>query len=176
MSAALERSTASVSTSGDDARPAGWARLFAPTAIAPLVYFRLAFGLIMLWEIWRYFDHGWIARYYVEPTYFFGYAGFEWLKPLPGFWMVVFFCILALLALFVMAGLFYRWSAALFFLGFTYWFLLDQTHYLNHFYLISLISFLMIFVPAHRALSLDGLRRPGLQASAVPAWTIGLLR
>jgi hypothetical protein len=27
--------------------------------------------------------------------------------------------------------------------------------YLNHFYLMALISFLMIFVPAHRAFSVD---------------------
>jgi hypothetical protein len=34
-------------------------------------------------------------------------------------------------------------------------FFLDQMLYLNHFYLMALISFLMIFVPAHRAFSVD---------------------
>jgi len=41
-------------------------RLFAPINISPLVYFRMAFGAIMLWEVWRYFDYGWIERYYIR--------------------------------------------------------------------------------------------------------------
>ncbi len=38
--------------------------LFAPIDILSLVYFRIAFGAIMLWEVYRYFDHGWIPRYW----------------------------------------------------------------------------------------------------------------
>lgn len=79
---------------------------------------------------------------------------------LAGGWMYVHFLALGILAVFVALGLWYRTSAALFFLGFTYVFLLDHTNYLNHFYLISLVSFAMIWVPAHRAASLDSLRRP----------------
>ena len=75
-----------------------------------------------------------------------------------------------------MLGLAYRVSATLFFLGFTYAFLLEQARYLNHFYLICLISFLMIFLPAHRAASLDALWRPSIRSDTAPAWTIWLLR
>jgi len=32
----------------------------APVQIVPLVFLRIAFGAVMLWEIWRYFDQGWI--------------------------------------------------------------------------------------------------------------------
>ena len=43
-------------------------RLQEPVDIAPLVYFRLLFGAIMLWEVYRYFSKGWIARYFIKPT------------------------------------------------------------------------------------------------------------
>jgi hypothetical protein len=153
-----------------------WSRLFAPTAIAPLIYFRIGFGAIMMWEVWRYFNNGWIFRYYVEPTFFFTYLGFDWIHPLPGDLMYDFFRIMGLLAGFVMVGAFYRVSATLFFLGFTYWFLLDQSNYLNHFYLISLISFLMIFLPANRALSVDALLRRSIRSGDAPNWSLWLMR
>ena len=38
----------------------------------------------MLWEVYRYFTYGWIARYYVEPVVNFTYYGFSWVKPWPG--------------------------------------------------------------------------------------------
>ena len=66
--------------------------------------------------------------------------------------------------------------ATLFFLLFTYFFLVDKALYLNHFYLGCLLSFLMIFVPAHRSYSLDAWRKPSWRTSAIPAWPIWLLR
>jgi hypothetical protein len=90
--------------------------------------------------------------------------------------MYAHFILTGVLALCVMAGLWYRVTSILFFLSFTYVFLLDMTQYLNHFYLISLISFLMIFIPAHHMLSIDAYRKPKLRAVTTPAWTLWLLR
>jgi len=151
-------------------------RLFAPIDIASLVFFRIAFGAIMLWEVMRYFVNGWIRSFYIEPTFHFKYWGFGWVQPLPGDLMYLLFYLLGVLAICIMVGLSYRISAALFFVGFTYVFLLDQARYLNHFYLVSLISFLMIFIPAHRAFSFDVWRRPERQSETAPAWTLRLLR
>ena len=78
---------------------------------------------------------------------------------------------LGLLAVFICLGLFYRYSMALFFLGYTYCFLLEQARYQNHYYLICLVSFLMIFVPANAAFSLDvklGLRERQHRVAAWP--------
>jgi hypothetical protein len=142
------------------------AALFAPMPIAPLVYFRIAFGALMLIEVWRYFDHNWIWRYYIQPQVFFTYYGFDWVRPWPGDLMYTHFHVMGVLAFCIMIGLAYRLVMPLFFLAFTYIFLLDQTNYLNHFYLISLISFLMIFIPAHRALSVDALLHTSLHPPA----------
>jgi vitamin K-dependent gamma-carboxylase-like protein len=151
-------------------------RLFAPVDIASLVCFRIAFGALMAWEVTRYFSRGWIRSYFVWPAFHFKYYGFGWVEPWPGPGMELHFAALGALALCLMFGLFYRLAAALFFLGFGYVFLLDQTYYLNHFYLIVLLSLILVFVPAHRALSLDAWRRPGLRAATAPAWALWLLR
>jgi vitamin K-dependent gamma-carboxylase len=150
--------------------------LFAPVDIASVVFLRVAFGAVMLWEVYRYFAYGRIFRYYIEPAVHFTYYGFGWVRPWPGDGMYWHFYALGALAACILAGFCYRAAAALFFLGFTYVFLLDQTEYLNHFYLISLMSFLLILVPADRALSLDAWLRPGLRSDWAPAWALWLLR
>ena len=151
------------------------ATLFRPVDIASLVFFRVAFGLVMLWEVYRYFDHGWISRYWIEPAWNFPYDFFEWVRPWPGDGMYVHFYVMGALALCITVGFLYRLSAALFFLAFAYMFLLEQARYLNHFYLVALVSFLMIFVPAHRAWSVDAWLRPRLRSHTIPAWPVVLL-
>jgi hypothetical protein len=130
----------------------------------------------MLWEVWRYFDHDWIRRYYLDPTFHFTYYGFEWVHPLSGNGLYLLFGALGVLAICILVGLFYRLSAALFFVGLAYVFLLEQARYLNHFYLLILISFLLIFVPANRALSVDSLLRPSIRSQTAPTWSLWLLR
>jgi vitamin K-dependent gamma-carboxylase len=150
--------------------------LFAPIPIAPLVFFRVAFGGLMLWEVWRYFEYERITRYYVEPTFLFSFWGFDWLQALPGDGMVMLFYGLGLLSILIILGAAYRLVMVLFWIAFTYVFLLDMAQYLNHFYLISLFSFLMIFIPAHRAASVDAWLRPTIRAHLVPQWSLWILR
>ena len=150
--------------------------LFAPVDIASLVYFRIVFGILMLCEVIRYFANGWIRRYYIEPSFHFTYYGFDWVRPWTGDGMYIHFCVLGTLAICITVGLFYRVSTMLFFLAFTYVFLLDQTQYLNHFYLISLISLLLVFIPADRAFSLDAALRPKIRSEETPTWSLWLLR
>ncbi len=183
-----ESLSAEVSTTGDS----GWvvdssdvkanslqrlcAALFEPVDISFLVFFRILFGGILLWEVYRYFTHGWIARYFVEPAVNFTYYGFSWVKPWPGRGMYIHFFVLGLAAACVMVGFLYRLAAPVLFLAFTYVFLLDQTRYMNHFYLVCLISFLMCFLPAERGFSIDALLRRKIRSDVVPAWTLWLLR
>ena len=163
-----------------DQTPSLWARLvrwlFQPVDLGLIVFFRVAFGVIMMWEVWRYFSYGWIARYFVEPTFHFTFYGFDWVRPWPGNGMYWHFGAMGLLAGCIALGLFYRVATTLFFLAFTYVFLLDQAKYLNHFYLICWVSLLMVFIPAHRAFSLDALRKPSLYSTTAPRWTLWLLR
>jgi hypothetical protein len=152
------------------------AALFEPVDISFLVFFRILFGGIMMWEVYRYFTYDWIARYYVEPAVKFTYYGFSWVKPWAGRGMYIHFFVLGVAAACVMMGFVYRIAAPVFFLAFTYIFLLDQTRYLNHLYLVCLIGFLLCFLPAERAFSVDALLRRKIRSDVVPAWTLWLLR
>ena len=153
-----------------------WPRLLEPVDIASLVFFRIAFGLLLFVEIWRYFQFGWIKRFYIDPAFHFTYYGFGWVQPWPGRGMYYLFAILGASALCILLGFKYRLAAATFFCCFTYVFLLDQARYLNHFYLICVISFLLIFVPAHRAFSVDALLSKSPPSKTVPRWALWILR
>ncbi|MBT4865483.1 MAG: HTTM domain-containing protein, partial [Planctomycetaceae bacterium] len=159
------------------APPSGVLRqLFEPVAIDFLVYFRMAFGAIMLWEMVRYIEAGWVQRNFIDPPIHFTFYGFSWARPWPGDGMHWHFYAMALLAACITTGLCYRLAALLFFLGFTHIFLIDQAFYLNHFYMVCLVSFSMIFLPAHRAFSFDVKLRPALRSGVTPAWTLWVLR
>jgi vitamin K-dependent gamma-carboxylase len=152
-----------------------WHRFFSPVDGSSLAVFRIIFGAIMLVEVCRYFSHQWIRSYYIEPIFHFTYYGSGWVILWPGDGMYWHFVLIGIASVGVMLGAWYRFSAALLFVSFTYIFLLDQAYYLNHFYMICLLSLLMIFIPAHRLLSIDAWRKPAMQSDDVPAWARWLL-
>lgn len=149
---------------------------FAPIDIAWLVVFRIVFGLALLREIGGAIAGGRVTRNFIEPDFYFTYQGFTWLEPLPAAGMYFLHWGLCICAMFIVLGLFYRMSLLLFLIGFGYIFLLDQTHYLNHHYLVLLFCFLMVFLPANRAWSDDVLIWPRIRSSTVPSWTLWLLQ
>lgn len=149
---------------------------FAPVDIASLVFFRVAFGFIIVWEVVKYLATNSVQYHFLAPPYLFKYYFFPWVEPLAPFSMYLLFFGMGLLGLAIATGFMYRTSVALFFLAFTYTMLLDKGRYLNHFYLIALISFLMIFVPANRAWSADTRLWPKLKRDTAPAWTLWLIR
>ena len=117
--------------------------------------FRIFFGCLMIILVARYFYNGWINKYFIETNFHFKYWGFEWVQAWPEIWMYIHFIVMGLAAIFITLGLFYKIAILLFFILFTYFHLIDVTIYLNHYYLISLIAFLLIFLPANNCLSLD---------------------
>ena len=150
--------------------------LAVPVDSASLAFFRISFGVIMIWEVWRHFESDWIRYFWITPSFHFSYYGLNWIRPWPGVGMELHWLALGLLAICITFGFWYRVTTVLFFVSFLYIFLLDQALYLNHFYLVGLISLLMIFIPAHRYFSIDALLRPQLRSDVVPAWSILLLR
>ncbi|MEM6794169.1 MAG: HTTM domain-containing protein [Acidobacteriota bacterium] len=153
---------------------AAWRRrLGRPVDAASLAFFRVAFGLIMAYHCLDYLSHSRIARWYVDPPILFHYPGFSWISPLSQEQMEFFFIALAALASAMAAGFFYRAASAIFFLGYTYIFLLDAARYNNHEYLICLLAFLMIFLPSGAA---RGLRASFAAGRTVPAWGVDLMR
>lgn len=142
---------------------------------APLAVFRILFGVLMFISIVRFWANGWIDKLYIQPKLFFSYYGFEWVKPL-GVYTYLLFVICGLAAIMIMIGLKYRYAIVIFFLSFTYIELMDKTTYLNHYYFVSVLSFLMIFLPANSYYSLDARRNPGLAFQKIPRWTIDSIK
>ena len=140
----------------------GKAKANRPVDGASAAALRIIFGLLGLAVVIRYFAHGWIGPLYVEPAYHFTYPGFGWLQPWPAWGMYVHFAVLGLLSIGIAVGWRLRTCAALFCVGFAYVELLDRAAYLNHHYLIGLVSLLLAVLP--------------LQRGAVPAWTLWVLR
>lgn len=144
--------------------------------IAPLAVLRTAFGFIMLISTLRFIAKGWVHDFYVKPKITFPFYGFEWVKPLPAAAMYIVFALMAVACLFIMIGLFYRLSITTFFLCFVYVELIDKTYYLNHYYLVSIITFLLMLVPAQRYFSVDVIRKPSIKVTQVPGWMIQVFR
>lgn len=152
------------------------AALARPTDVAALVVFRVAVGLIVTVSAVRFLAYGWVSELFYEPTFFFKYWGFSWVRPLPAPFMHVAFGALAVLGLMVAVGLFYRAAAALVCATVLWLQLIDVTNYLNHYYLLGLLTLLMALMPLGRAYSLDALRDPRRRVSHFPAWCTYLLR
>ncbi len=150
------------------------ARLFEPVDAASLVFFRVTFGLITLWHVSGYWLH--VDELYLSPLIHFKFYGFGWVRVLPGDGMYYLIFLLGFLASLVTLGLFYQIATILFFFGITYVFLITQGIYLNHVYLICLLSFLLIFIPCHRSFSLDAIIFPKARSKFAPAWCVWLLR
>lgn len=145
------------------------------TEAAPLAVFRLFFGIMMLASIVRFWLNGWIEKLYITPKYFFSYYGFEWVKPLGDFTYLL-FVLCGLSAFFVAIGFKYRIFILSFFLSFTYIELMDKTTYLNHYYFISILSFLMIFLPANAYFSIDAWKNPKKAFQKIPRWCVDSIK
>lgn len=142
---------------------------------APLAIFRIGLGLMLLLSIVRFWAKGWIFDLYIKPQYYFPFYGFGFVKPL-GNYTYILFAICGLCALLVALGLFYRIASIGLFLSFTYIELIDKSTYLNHYYFISLLCFLMIFLPAHVYFSVDAYRGKRISAQYIPQWNVDAIK
>jgi vitamin K-dependent gamma-carboxylase len=152
------------------------ASLSTPVSGLSLAVFRVALGGLLVWDCWRFIKYDRVYRYWIQPEFHFTYPGFGWITPLPEPWIQLAWLLMGLSAVMVMLGLFYRVSIVVLTVSFGYFFLLDKTEYLNHFYLVFLFLILMCFLPAHRQLSLDAQLRPAVRAQHVPYASVFILR
>lgn len=142
--------------------------LFTPVSPVPLAIFRIGFGALMCLSTIRFWLKGWISELYIKPKFYFTYYGLGWIEPLSACGMYVLFFLVGLSALLIALGFFYRIATIVFFSSFTYIELIDKTNYLNHYYLISLLSFLLIFLPAHCRFSIDAWSNSKVYRKEIP--------
>ncbi|MVM31497.1 HTTM domain-containing protein [Spirosoma sp. HMF4905] len=120
-----------------------------------LAFFRISFGLLMLVAELRFINRDWVYAFYVKPQFLFTFYGFDWIKPLSEPYIYWLFYGLVILSFLITIGLVYRFAIIAFFLAFTYVELLDKSVYLNHYYQVSLLAFLMCWLPMNTVFSID---------------------
>ena len=143
---------------------------FKPIDNAPLIIFRIFFGLLLAIESFGAIATGWVKRVFIDPQFTFSHIGLEWLQPLPGSGMYFYYFIMGLCGLLIMIGYKYRWSLAVFTLLWSGVYFMQKSSYNNHYYLLILISLMMWFLPANRYASLDAKNNTKLHSLSMPQW------
>ncbi|HNQ27086.1 MAG TPA: HTTM domain-containing protein [Aquaticitalea sp.] len=144
--------------------------LFRRVDNSPLIVFRVIFGLLIFLEGIGAIFTGWVNRIMIQPKFTFTFMGFEWLQPLPGNWMYVYYIVMGLCGFCVMIGYKYRFSMLAFTLMWAATYLMQKTAYNNHYYLLMLLCAIMVFQPANRYLSVDAKQDPNLKDISMPHW------
>ena len=151
-------------------------RLNEPVSADALAVFRMVFGALVTIGALRFLNNGWVESFFAKPTYFFTFDFAPWVEVGPPWLMLSLVIALAVLGILVALGLFYRVAIVLLFGIFTYLELTDVTNYLNHYYQVSILGFLLCLMPLHRHWSLDARRNPSIRSEVMPCWMVYLLR
>jgi len=145
--------------------------LFKHIDNSALIVFRMIFGALIFLESVGAIFTGWVTKTLVEPKFTFTFIGFEWLQPLPGNGMYIYYAIMGLFGLFVMVGYKYKWSMLAFTLMWAATYFMQKSSYNNHYYLLMLLSAIMVFQPANTYYSVDAKLNPNIKSSSMPQWS-----
>ncbi len=141
--------------------------LFKKIDNAQLIIFRIFYGLLICAECFGAIATGWVKNTFIAPKFTFNFIGFEWLQPLPGNGMYVYFVVMGILGMLITIGYKYRFSAFAFAFMWSGVYLMQKTSYNNHYYLLMLLAFIMGFFPAHKNLSVDAYQNPQLKTDSM---------
>lgn len=146
--------------------------LFREVDNSPLIFWRIWFGLILFFEATGALALGWVGETFVEAPFTFTFFGFEWLRIFNGPIMYGWYGLMAAAALGIILGWRYRFNMVLYSLLWTGSYLMQKTHYNNHYYLLMLLCWAMCFLPANAYFSLDVKRNPALRKLSCPNWCL----
>jgi uncharacterized membrane protein YphA (DoxX/SURF4 family) len=144
--------------------------LFKHIDNSSLIVFRIIFGLLCFLESVGAIFTGWVKRTLIDPEFTFSFIGFEWLQPLPGNWMYVYYVLMGVFGLLIMLGYKYRFSAIMFTIMWAGTYFMQKASYNNHYYLLILLSAIMVFQPANSFYSLDAKNNPNIKQISMPNW------
>ncbi|WP_294822121.1 HTTM domain-containing protein [uncultured Flavobacterium sp.] len=145
-------------------------RLNQQTDNSPLVAFRIMFGFILLWQAAKHIMYGWIENLLVQPKFTFSFIWIEWLQPLHGKGMYWYYGAMCVLSVLIIIGYGYRLATGGFAILWAGAYLMQKTVYNNHHYLLILMCFLMLLMPANACASLDSRIKPSIKSHSMPAW------
>lgn len=144
--------------------------LFLQVDNSALVLFRMFFGFLLACEAFGHIALGAVDKHFLDPQFTFTFIGFEFLEPLPAPLMYGLFILMGITGLFIMVGFKYRMAMLFYAISWTYVYLLQKTSYNNHYYLMVLLNFLMVLLPAHHSVSLDARWNPSIRKEHMSRW------
>lgn len=130
-------------------------KLFRAIDNSPLIIFRIFFGILFACEAFGAILTGWVKENFIDPKFTFSHIGLDWLQPLPGYGMYLYFIIMGVFSVLVAIGYRYRFSIITLTVLWAGVYFMQKTSYNNHYYLLLLVSFMLIFFPANKYKSLD---------------------
>jgi hypothetical protein len=125
-------------------------RTLAERGLSPLglAALRVLLGLVLCAAMARFVLKGWVHDLIAAPGYHFHYWGFAWVPALPEPGLLAVYGLAFACALGMVLGWRTRVCSAVFCLLFTYCELIDVSLYLNHYYLVSLLTGILALLPS----------------------------
>jgi len=137
---------------------------------SPLIVFRIFFGFLIACESFGAILTGWVNNVFITPKFTFSFIGLNWLQPLPGYGMYFYFIFMGLFGIAIMLGYRYRVAILSYTILWSGVYFMQKTSYNNHYYLLLIISFYMIFLPANQYASIDVKQQRVHKQNSMPYW------
>lgn len=144
--------------------------LFKRIDNSPLIFFRVVFGTLLVAEAWGSIISGFVKEHLIAPQFTFNFIGFDFIQPLPGNWMYVYYILMGIFGVGVAIGYKYKYSIGFYTVMWTCVYLMQKSFYNNHSYLLILLCIFMWMAPAARNFSVDAKQKPSLRRISMPHW------
>jgi len=84
--------------------------------------------------------------------------------------MYFYYALMGVFGVFIMVGYKYRWSMFAFAIMWSATYLMQKSSYNNHYYLLMLLSGIMVCLPAEKYASIDAKLNPEIKSYSMPQW------
>lgn len=131
-----------------------WHYLSRSITSEKIALFRIFFAVVLFLQAGNFYRIDFIQKDVIDPVLHFQYPYLNFIKVLDPSIMYGLLILMFISSLMMLIGFRSRIFSALYFLAFTYLFLIDKGYYNNHYYLISLLLLLMCFINSDTSLSI----------------------
>lgn len=143
-----------------------------PIDNSPLIIFRIVLGLVIAADAFGGMATGWTYRAFIEPDFTFNFMGFDFLQYFVGKPMYVLYTLFGICGLLITFGIKYRASAFSAAILWSMIYFAQKTNYNNHYYLLMLLCWSLVFIPANQYYSYDARKNPSIQSLTCPRWSV----
>lgn len=118
--------------------------LFSESNAKGIILFRVLFGIVLFAQTIWFIQSGFVQESFVDSKIHVPF--FTFLQPLPEQGMKFILLVMLISSVGIVLAKMYRISVITFLVSFTYLWLLDKSYFNNHYYFMSLMVFLMLFI------------------------------